>query len=135
MADNEKFVEGVAKKKIEKRIENYNRILNSDTIDKNSNEYIKAQDVIEEIVNLLKKSKPEYSFVESIEIEKQIKYYQKVLNYLDKDYLVGRKAELEKILEDERKKLEELKNGEAEKTASSSVDQEYVDEAVNDLKE
>ena len=135
MADNEKFVEGVAKEKIEKRIENYNRILNSDTIDKNSNEYIKAQDVIEEIVNLLKKSKPEYSFVESIEIEKQIKYYQKVLNYLDKDYLVGRKAELEKILEDERKKLEELKNGEAEKTASSSVDQEYVDEAVNDLKE
>ena len=83
----------------------------------------------------MKKSKPEYSFVESIEIEKQIKYYQKVLNYLDKDYLVGRKAELEKILEDERKKLEELKNGEAEKTASSSVDQEYVDEAVNDLKE
>lgn len=135
MADIEKFVEGVAKEKIEKRIENYNGILNSDTVDKNASEYIKAQDVIEEIVNLLKKAKPEYSFVESSEIEKQIKYYQKVLKYLDKDYLVGRKAELEKILDDERKRLEELRNGGADKTASSSVDQEYIDEAVNDLKE
>ena len=91
MPDNEKFIEGVKKEKIQARIDKHNEILNSDTQDKENLEYIKAQDVIEEVINLLKKSKPEYSFVESVEIEKQIKYYQQMLKYLDKDYLSARR--------------------------------------------
>jgi hypothetical protein len=130
----DKFIEGVAKEKIEKRINNYNEILNSETRDKTDPEYIRAQDVIEEIVSLLKKSKQEYSFVESIEIENEIKYYQKMLKYLDKDYLANRRVELEKKLADERSRLLKLRE-EPESTGSSSVDKEYIDKATDELRE
>lgn len=130
MPDNEKFIEGVKKEKIQARIDKHNEILNSDTQDKENLEYIKAQDVIEEVINLLKKSKPEYSFVESVEIEKQIKYYKQMLKYLDKDYLSARKEELIKLLDNEKKRLEE-----SAKTGSSSVDKEYIDEVAEELKE
>ena len=134
MPDNEKFVEGVKKEKIEQRIEKYNAILSAENVEKESAEYIKAQDVIEEVINLLKKAKPEYSFVESVEIEKQIKYYQKMLKYLDKNYLSARKEELMKLIETEKRRIKEL-GEESAKTASSNVDQEYIDKVAEELKE
>lgn len=123
MADNEKFVEGVAKEKIEKRIENYNNILSSDSIDKNSSEYIKAQDVIEEIIDLLKKSKPEYTFLESSEIEKRIEEYFNDLKYIDRDYLSNKQKSLERNL------------GELESSSSSSVEEkeQTVDELLEEI--
>lgn len=95
MPDNEKFIEGVKKVKIEQRIAHYNEILHSGMYTKESEEYIKAEDVIEEVVSLLEKGKPEYSFIESSEIERRIEEYLKSLEYLDRDYLISEKEKLE----------------------------------------
>ncbi len=95
MPDNEKFIEGVKKEKIEQRIAHYNEILHSGIYTKESEEYIKAEDVIEEIVSLLEKGKTEYSFIESSEIERRIEEYLKTLEYLDRDYLANEKEKLE----------------------------------------
>ena len=100
MPDNEKFVEGVAKNKIQARINNYNEILNSDVYDKESYEYIYAQDVIEEITNLLKKADDSRSFVDSIDIKNRIERYLKELEYIDKHYLESKKEELEEKIEE-----------------------------------
>lgn len=133
MSDNEKFVEGVKKEKIEQRIEKYNAILSAENVEKESAEYIKAQDVIEEVINLLKKAKPEYSFVESLEIEKQIKYYQKLLAGLDTETnrtrLLNRRTTLNKLLENEKKRLEELQKKESIPFDSLTVDDKYIEEA------
>lgn len=95
MPDNEKFMEGVKKERIEQRIAHYNEILHSGMYTKESEEYIKAADVIEEIVSLLEKSKPEYSFVEFSDIVRRIDEYLKSLEYLDRDYLTNKKEQLE----------------------------------------
>ena len=95
MPDNEKFIEGVKKAKIEQRIAHYDEILHSGIYTKESAEYIKAEDVIEEVVSLLGKGKPEYSFIESSEIERRIEEYLKTLEYLDRDYLENKKEKLE----------------------------------------
>lgn len=95
MPDNEKFIEGVKKTKIEQRIAHYDEILHSGIYTKESAEYIKAEDVIEEVVSLLGKGKLEYSFIESSEIERRIEEYLKTLEYLDRDYLANKKEKLE----------------------------------------
>lgn len=95
MPDNEKFIEGVKKTKIEQRIAHYDEILHSGIYTKESAEYIKAEDVIEEVVSLLRKGKLEYSFIESSEIERRIEEYLKTLEYLDRDYLANKKEKLE----------------------------------------
>lgn len=95
MPDNEKFIEGVKKAKIEQRIAHYDEILHSGIYTKESAEYTKAEDVIEEVVSLLGKGKPEYSFIESSEIERRIEEYLKTLEYLDRDCLENKKEKLE----------------------------------------
>lgn len=109
MADSEKFIEGVKKQKIEQRIAHYNEILQSDMYTKESPEYIKAKDVIDEIVSLLEKSDSTRSFVESSVIEKRIEEYFKKLEYIDEEYLKSKKAKLEGELGDPSSSSDEPK--------------------------
>lgn len=109
MPDSEKFIEGVKKQKIEQRIAHYNEILHSDMYAKDSIEYIRAQDVIEEIINLLEKSDSTRTFVEIADIERRIEEYFKKLEYLDREYLESKKAKLEGELGDPSSSSDEQK--------------------------
>jgi len=120
MPDSEKFVEGVAKEKVQSRIDHYNSILNAEDVDKESAEYVYAQDVIEEITSLLKKADERRSFVNNIDIQNRIEEYFKRLEYIDQDYLTSKKEELEG-------KVEELDE------SSSLDDEEEKEQTLDEL--
>lgn len=107
MPDSEKFVEGVAKEKIQNRIDYYDAVLHAEGIDEE--DYIYAQDVIEEITSLLKKSDESRSFVNNIDIQNRIEEYFKKLEYIDQNYLDSKRKELEEKVGDQSSSLD---NGE-----------------------
>lgn len=98
-------------------------------------EYIFANDVINEIKDLLAKSKEEYSFVDIEDIEKRIEYYKKLLKSIDKEFLEKRKAELEDELEKDKAELEKLRenseNENLEPENTGDVELKFIEIAKN----
>lgn len=105
-------------------------------INQENKEVLKANDVIEELEDLLKTSKEEYSFVEIEEIEKRIEEYKKMLFNLDSSALGKRKSELEALIAKQKEELEKLKENAAKKDDKTSVEpgKEYLDSATEKAK-
>lgn len=96
---------------------------------------LKANDVLDELEDLLKTSKEEYSFVELEEIEKRLEKYKTMLSKLDLSTLEKRKAELEEEVEKEKQELQKLKEeaSKKENKTTAEVEEEYI-EAEKDKK-
>lgn len=137
MPEGEEIVEGVAKEKIQKRIDQYRELLGSEGVDKTSPEYIYAADVLDEVVSLLESADDEHSFVTIKTIQDRIDAYEVYFEQLKEAYENKKKEKEAELEESSSASTEETKEDETSEeettTSEESKTLEELQEEVNKI--